>query len=176
MAPQLSKADVVRQLDIDLFWSKVVKGNDDECWGFKGNKDRDGYYSQSFITAAGHRQYTGAHRFMMIMEGHTIPVGYVVMHKCDNPSCVNPNHLRIGTVAENNLDKKLKGRSKAPKGERQGNASLTNEQAREIRAKAVVGYRVGYNNGSNIRQVAEEYGVPRELVRRIARNELYKDI
>lgn len=113
---------------------------------------------------------------MMLIHGHNIPPGYVVCHRCDNPSCVNPEHLFIGTPADNNLDKKLKGRDRAPRGEQQGRALITNDIARKIRAEAIVGWRVGYNNGSNISEIAKKYGVPRELVRRIARGELYKDI
>ena len=165
----------IRQHSIDLFWSKVIKQNG--CWAFQSAKDRDGYHKHSFKTEGSNKyRQTGAHRFMMLINGHTIPSGYVVCHKCDNPSCVNPEHLFIGTPADNNLDKLLKGRAVAPKGERQARASLTNEQAREIRKRAKVGWRVGYNNGSNISELAKEFGVPRELVRRIARGELYKDI
>lgn len=165
----------IQQKYIDLFWSKVIKNNG--CWDFQSAKDRDGYNRFS-LKLEGSNKYLhrGAHRVMMWLHGHTILKGYVVCHRCDNPGCVNPEHLFIGTVAENNLDKKLKGRERPPKGERQANASITDDIARKIRAEAVVGWRVGYNNGSNISQVAAKYGVKRELVRRIARGELYKHI
>jgi hypothetical protein len=166
---------MINEKDLKRFWSKVTKTN--SCWSFNSAKDRDGYHAFSYkILGQNKYKKTGAHRFMLMVNNITIPPGYVVCHRCDNPSCVNPDHLFVGTVADNNLDKKLKGRQRAPKGEKQGKASLTNEQAREIRSRAVVGWRVGYNNGSNIPQLAKEYGVPRELIRRIARNELYKDV
>lgn len=165
----------IQQKYIDLFWSKVIK--QDGCWSFQSAKDRDGYGAFSYKLAGSNKYIkAGAHRFMMLINGHIIPKGNVVCHRCDNPSCVNPAHLFIGTPALNNLDKKLKGRDRAPKGEQQARASLTNEQAKEIRKRAVIGWRVGYNNGSNISELAKEFGVPRELIRRIARGELYKDI
>lgn len=165
----------IQQKYIDLFWSKVIK--QDGCWDFQSVKDRDGYHRYA-VKLEGSNKYLhrGAHRIMMWLNGHTIPPGYVVCHKCDNPSCVNPEHLFIGTPADNNLDKLLKGRARAPKGERQAHASITDDIARKIKAEARVGWRVGYNNGSNLKEVAAKYDVKVELVRRIARGELYKHI
>jgi hypothetical protein len=165
----------IQQRSIDLFWSKVIKN--DGCWSFQSAKDRDGYHKHSYkIPGSNKFRQTGAHRFVLLIQGMDIPAGYVVCHKCDNPGCVNPDHLFIGTPADNNLDKKLKGRGRAPKGEQQAHASITDDIARRIKAEAIVGWRVGYNNGSNISQVAAKYGVKRELVRRIARGELYKHV
>lgn len=165
----------IQQHSINLFWSKVIK--QPGCWSFNSAKDKDGYGAFSYKLENSNKYIkAGAHRFMLLINGHIIPKGYVVCHKCDNPSCVNPDHLFIGTPADNNLDKKLKGRDRAPKGEQQGKASITDDIARKIKAEAVVGWRVGYNNGSNISAVAAKYGVKRELVRRIARGELYKHI
>ncbi len=166
---------MIEQKSIIRFWNKVVKK--EGCWDFKGSKDRDGYYSFQYKNTIKNKFVkTGAHRFMMMIQGHIIPLGHVVMHTCDNPSCVNPEHLRIGTVQDNNLDKLLKGRAVAPKGERQAHASLTDKQAREIKSRAIVGSRVGKNNGSNLKQLAKEFNCKVELVRRIARGELYKHV
>ena len=165
----------IQQKYIDIFWNKVTK--QDGCWTFNSAKDRDGYHAFSY-KRIGDVKYTkaGAHRFMLLIHGHIVPKDYVVCHKCDNPGCVNPEHLFIGTVADNNLDKKLKGRERAPRGEQQPNSKISDAIARKIKDEAVVGWRVGYNNGSNISEVAAKYGVKRELVRRIARGELYKHV
>jgi hypothetical protein len=163
---------------IQSFWSKVIKRGPTQCWGFNSCKDRDGYhkFSYKWLGETKYRQM-GAHKMMIILHtGKGVPNGMVVMHSCDNPSCVNPAHLSVGTVQDNNLDKLLKGRAVAPKGERQASASITDDIARKIKAEAVVGYRSGYNNGSNLKEVAIKYGVKVELVRRIARGELYKHI
>ena len=165
----------IQQKSIDNFWSKVIQ--QPGCWKFNNNPNREGYHACNYrLSGETKFRKTGAHRFMMMATGHVIPPNYVVCHHCDNPGCVNPDHLFIGTVADNNRDKKIKGRTRAPCGERQGKALLTNEQARAIRAEAIVGWRVGYNNGSNIKEIAAKYGVNRELVRRIARGELYRNI
>jgi hypothetical protein len=163
------------QQSIDRFMKNVINNGPTECWGWKKSLDQDGYARVCFrYIDSQHTINMSGHRFMMVIQtGQPIPPGLVVMHSCDNPICCNPNHLSIGTVADNNLDKKLKGREKAPRGEKQPRALLTDEQAREIRRDAIVGYRSGRNNGSNLKELAAKYGVKTELVRRIAKGELY---
>ena len=113
---------------------------------------------------------------MMIATGKTIPLGYVVCHKCDNPSCVNPDHLFIGTVNDNNQDKVRKGRQSSSPGSTNSMAKLDESTAKKIKAEARVGTRVGYNNGSNIKEVANKYNVHVETVRLIAKGITWKHI
>lgn len=163
----------MRKEDIDRFWSKVVKKPG--CWEYNSATDRDGYHAHSYMLN-GKRIKTGAHRFMMMVNGHTIPIGYVVCHHCDNPGCVNPNHLFIGTVKDNNDDKVRKGRQTKLKGSKNPQSKINETIARAIKAEAVVGSRVGYNNGSNIKTVAKKYGVHVETVRLIAQEKTWKHI
>lgn len=89
---------------MERFWNKVNKT--ENCWEWQGGKDRDGY---------GHIRVEGklwqAHRFSTLLDGRD-PAGKVVMHQCDNPSCVNPKHLKLGTQADNVYDMVAKKRHK----------------------------------------------------------------
>jgi hypothetical protein len=86
------------------FWSKVDIKSADECWEWLSSKTSFGhgrFISENDITA---------HRFSWILFNGAIPDGLCVCHTCDNPGCVNPNHLWVGTKTDNNRDMTAKGR------------------------------------------------------------------
>jgi hypothetical protein len=83
---------------VDRFWSKVDKGGPDECWEWLGYKAINKY--GTFNPFYGKTVY--AHRFSFEIENGFKPE--ICMHKCDNPSCVNPKHLESGTQKDNMVD------------------------------------------------------------------------
>lgn len=96
----------IKQKDINRFFNHVKIGISGECDKWMAYKNRQGY---GFIKFNG-KTYL-AHRFAwMIYHKQNIPKGMVIMHKCDNPSCVSENCLQLGTIALNNEDKLIKGR------------------------------------------------------------------
>lgn len=94
---------------VDRFWAKVDRQGPDDCWLFTGARDGDGY---GLITSEEGRDHQlRAPRVSYEIANGPIPAGRMVMHRCDNPPCVNPGHLRVGTTLENNRDKAAKGRA-----------------------------------------------------------------
>ena len=117
------------------FWRFVDKKSDNECWEWIGNKMPNGY--GQFSLGKKSQGSEGAHRVSWKLHNkEEIPHRWHVMHKCDNPSCVNPNHLSIGTAKENTQDMIAKGRKRtvSPKGELNGKSLLNEEQVRTIKA------------------------------------------
>lgn len=79
----------------------------DKCWIWTGHKEKGGY-GALYITGKNWR----AHRFIFMLLNGPIPYGKHVLHQCDNPSCVRPDHLFLGTQLDNNLDALMKHRTR----------------------------------------------------------------
>jgi hypothetical protein len=104
------------------------------CWLWHGHADINGY-GKIYVEGKSHL----AHRISYALHCHEIPDGAHVCHKCDTPSCVNPNHLFLGDHQSNMADKVRKGRASSLKGEDNGRALLTEAQAIEIIALLATG-------------------------------------
>ena len=112
--------------DEERFWEKVVKRN--SCWEWMAGRSVFGY---------GQCRFRGkdwqAHRASWVMANGNIPEGMHILHRCDNRACVRPDHLFLGTQADNNHDMMRKGRFVPSLGERNGSAKLTAGHAQQIR-------------------------------------------
>jgi HNH endonuclease len=135
---------------LDWFWYFVKITDEEHCWEWIGSRNEKGYglfWGKSGVLLAHREAYRRE-------KGE--PGEFVVCHKCDNPPCVSPYHLFLGTVQDNNLDKKLKGRD--AKGEGHGRAKLTKDQVAEIRSK----YKP-YEY--SMQKLADEYGVDKATIK-----------
>lgn len=135
----------------ERFWSKVDKsGGADSCWPWLGSVDRYGVFRSS----VGH----WAHRYSYVLNVGQLDRGVHVCHRCDNPICVNPQHLFAGTNTDNRLDSVRKGRQ--AKGEGNGQAKLRERDVIEIRRRLAKCERQ--------RALAREFGVSQSTISAIA--------
>lgn len=110
------------------FWEHVVRGTEFDCWLWLSAKGESGH---GRFHIGGTKQ--SAHRISWLFEYGPIPYGLHVLHRCDTPACVNPNHLFLGTHLDNMKDRDDKGRTRTLLGENSPNAILTNHQVRLIK-------------------------------------------
>lgn len=137
---------------IDRFMAKVEKT--DGCWFWTARKSPQGYGRFSL----GGRNHIASRVVYELLVG-AIPPDMHVLHRCDNPSCVNPSHLWLGTNTDNIADRMRKGRSRGFPGEANGNRRLTADDVRSIRREVADGARKA--------DVARKFGVPRGHVGQI---------
>jgi DNA-binding XRE family transcriptional regulator len=149
---------VIYMTFLDRFWAKVVDGGG--CWEWAGCRVPDGYgHIKSGKTAL------KAHRLSWeLANKKEVPEGLYVCHSCDNPSCVNPAHLWLGSAKDNSRDAMAKGRSVVfQSGTRNPAAKLTKAAVSEIRALRAQG-RTG-------RELAARYGVSKQAIYAVERGE-----
>lgn len=94
----------------ERFWAKVLKG--EGCWEWQGSKSKAGGYGYVHVGGQVNRRPMKAHRLSWELHNGPIPHGLWVLHQCDNPPCVNPSHLFLGTRTDNMQNAASKGRIK----------------------------------------------------------------
>ena len=143
------------------FFSAVTI-DDNGCWN--SPFDRSAKYAR--IWCAGRHML--AHHYAWIVAYGEIPDGMCVLHHCDNPKCVNPKHLFLGTNQDNVNDKMKKGRHKTLKGTKHPNAKLNNHQILMI--KKALRSRISQ------RKIAEIYNVSQGTITKINQGISYKEV
>jgi hypothetical protein len=147
----------------ERFWPKVNMTGD--CWEWQGARDRAGY---GRIQRGGRGEGTMlASRASYEMAYGPLPADALVCHRCDNPPCVRPTHLFIGSVSDNALDSVSKGRWHRL-GVPPASRKLTDDQVREIRRLAEL--RVPHS------QIADRYGVHKTTVKAVINRRSYAHV
>lgn len=156
----------------ERLWTRIRKV-DSGCWEWAGYRMPKGYGQMG--RADGSRRLALTHRVAWELANGPIPVGLVVRHRCDNPPCCNPEHLELGSVADNSRDAKERGQ--LARGSRLPHTVLSRDQVIEIRSRyrrfSVPGFR-GYR--SNRDELAAEYGVSGKYIVAIAGRQERADV
>jgi hypothetical protein len=140
----------------EIFDSNIEKM--DSCWIWKGSFNRGGYGKIGMKALAHRRSYE-------YYKG-VIPEGMCVLHSCDIRKCVNPDHLFLGTLGDNNRDRTIKGRS--VRGPFSRNSVVTEEMVLEIRKLRIC--------GNEYRTIADKFSIKWDLVRKICKNVVWKHV
>jgi hypothetical protein len=156
--------------DLERFWSKVDKEkstifyNGERCWEWTRSVSKFGYGELQW----GKDRTKRTHRISWIINCGEIPAGMLVCHHCDNPPCVNPSHLFLGTHQDNATDKTVKGRhyNGDQSGVHNPQAKLNLDLVSEIRRRASL--------GETQRSIAKDLGMSFQNISRVVNHELWK--
>lgn len=152
----------------ERFFARVDKDTESGCWNWTGSCSwhwRDKTPTYGHTTLNGKRM--GAHRASYIYHKGEIPEGLDVLHACDNTKCVNPDHLYLGTHADNMRDRITKGRANMLRGSKQPQAKLTEDDVRYIR-------KVYAEGGVTYKQLGAQFGVSSTSIYQVITRKFWK--
>lgn len=151
--------------DTERFWSYVDIKGENECWEWKGPKDRLGYGSTHYME----HKFINVHRLAWILTYGEIPEGKDVLHHCDNRACVNYlSHLFLGNHQDNMNDMIAKGRASHAFGSKHPRAKLTEED--------IICIRVLFQTEIRISDIARMYKVDKSQIGHIVHKEQWTHI
>ncbi len=152
--------------DVMRFLNKTMPDSNTDCilWTACKDKVKNKEYGKFYLNGKRER----AHRVSWMIHRGKIPKGMHVLHRCDNPPCVNPDHLFLGSNQDNVDDKMSKGRLATKHGESNVNSKLTWNDVRTIRNEHD-------KQRKTIQEVANEYDVSYQLISRVIRKEIWKE-
>lgn len=148
--------------DVKRFWSKIDSSGD--CFQWQGVIVQPDGYGQFFVNG----KRLKAHRAMFELANGPIPEGMCVCHRCDNPQCVNPDHLFLGTHQDNMEDRHAKGRSAGPKGTLNHKAKVTEEDVRRIRSLA--------ESGKGCVELSQMFPIAASTIQKIVRRDTWTHV
>ena len=140
------------------------------CWEWTGYTNKGGY---GRTNESGTRRLVYVHRASYSIFIGPITNGSLVLHKCDNPPCFNPEHLFLGSYADNRADMVNKNRDSH--GETHPSAKLTDREVRDIRRSYKPATKIGRGHKSNVWELAKRYGVGENYIRDILAGTWRKD-
>jgi hypothetical protein len=154
------------------FWSKVEIAGPDDCWPWTGSTQHSGHGKFQASREGEPKLLVMAHRWAYEFAHGPIPNGMVVRHRCDNPHCVNPAHLEVGTQLDNIADMHARGRAYIPDpprllGESNPQSKLTDEEVSRLRSEASAGARQV--------NLARRFGISKAQVCRIVSGKRRRD-
>lgn len=160
-------APLLTESDKNRFFSKIgYTAIEDRCWEWQGSHRGMGY-GQFFLLQSGKETCVSATRTSFYIHNDIYPADKNVLHSCDNPKCVNPKHLFLGTLSDNTQDMLKKDRHNAEKGSNHHAAKLTEEKVLYIRS---------VYNGLNGKRLALKYNVSYAAIYDIVNRRRWKHI
>lgn len=140
----------------ERFFSRVSKGAANDCWERNSTRSKRNYGLLSYTPTRKGRVYLYAHRISFFLEHGFLPAELDVLHTCDNPPCVNPAHLFLGTQEDNVADMVQKERQL--RGKKVHTVKLTEDQVQQIRI-------IHFREKLSYRELSRQFGVSDEQIR-----------